>query len=95
MTQKKEEKKEVKTKQCGECYLALHEDGDNPDRPEDPGKIAIFRGRGSVWMTYGEFLDIRAFVLENADLCERQLQLEKSRMASFKHSFVQKVTEEA
>ncbi len=65
----------------------MHETDENKDKPEDAGKIAIFRGKGSVWMTYGEFLDIQAFIMENAELCQKELELEKSRMASFKYMF--------
>lgn len=89
------EKGEKIAKQCGECYVALHQDGENKDRPEDAGKIAIFRGKGSVWMTYGEFLDIQAFINENAEICQKQLIAEKSRVATFKYSFVPQAAEEA
>ena len=89
------EKAEKIAKQCGECYVALHQDGENKDKPEDAGKIAIFRGKGSVWMTYGEFLDIQAFVRENAELCQKQLISEKSRVASFKYSYMSEVGQEA
>lgn len=74
-------------KSIGESYVTLHETDEDPRNP-GPGRISIFRGRGSVHMSYGEMLEIMQFVEDNVEICEQELKYERERATSVNRSFL-------